>query len=67
MQDHLGPCNHDDRQSPFHDLRCCQWTADEVDLVLCMNPESHIGIDIVYDIVYDIEDAQIPGSLATRY
>ena len=30
-------------------------------------PESHIGIDIVYDIVYDIEDAQIPGSLATRY
>ncbi len=66
-QDHLDPCNHADRQSPFHDLHCCHVTADVEDWVLCLNLKSHIDIDIVYDIVYDIEDAQIPLSLGTRY
>jgi hypothetical protein len=35
--------------------------------VLCRNSPSHIGIDIVHDIVCDIEDAPKRPSLYTRY
>jgi hypothetical protein len=52
-------------QSSFRDLHCCHWTADVQDLFLCRNLKSHIDVDIVYDIVYDIEDAPILGSLYT--
>ncbi len=56
--------NHNDSQSPFHDLHCCHWTADVEDLVLCRNPPSHIVYDIVYNIIYEIEDAPKRRSLA---
>jgi hypothetical protein len=45
---------HIDRQSPFHVLHCCLWTAYVEHFVLFRNSSSDVCISIVYDIVYYI-------------
>jgi hypothetical protein len=67
QQVYLGPCNHVDHHSPFRDLHCCRSTADVEYWLLLWNLKLYIGIDFVYDIGYDIEDAPKRRSLFTRY